>query len=113
MKVFSSKRVSDSCSDHWKSKIQKRHRGRKLVGTFTIALTFALGGAVARAQQPKKVPHIGVLRPGSATDDPNFDPFRQGLRELGYVEGKNIVIEYRYAGESSIGCLTLLRRCSV
>ena len=97
MKVFLSKQVSDSCSDNRKPKIQKQLRRRKLVGIFTIALTFALGGALSRAQQPKKVPRIGVLRPGSAADDPNFDPFRQGLRELGYVEGKNIVIEYRYA----------------
>ena len=50
----------------------------------------------AQAQQAKKIPRIGVLRPGSPADT-NIEPFRQGLRELGYVEGKNIVIEYRYA----------------
>jgi len=53
---------------------------------------------VAEAQQPKKVPRIGYLRQGSpssaASED---DAFRQGLRDLGYVEGKNILIEYRYA----------------
>src|SRR5262249_1239369 len=52
----------------------------------------------AEAQQPKKVPRIGYL---SATSGPTnagrFEAFRQGLRDLGYVEGKTIVIEWRYA----------------
>jgi putative ABC transport system substrate-binding protein len=56
-------------------------------------------GAVAQAQQPRKSYRIGVLRAGSALVDKSLtDAFREGLRELGYVEGKNIVIEYRYAG---------------
>ena len=50
------------------------------------------------AQQPKKVPRIGYL---SATSGPinagRFEAFRQGLRELGYVEGKNIFVEWRFA----------------
>jgi len=50
------------------------------------------------AQQPKKVPRIGYL---SATSGPTnagrFEAFRQGLRELGYVEGKNIFVEWRFA----------------
>ena len=55
-------------------------------------------GGIAEAQQPKKVPRIGFL----ATVPPSAiaartEAFRQGLRELGYVEGKNIVIEWRYA----------------
>ena len=50
------------------------------------------------AQQPKKVPRIGILHGASASSvAARTEAFRQGLRELGYVEGKNIVIEWRYA----------------
>src|SRR5262249_13725429 len=50
----------------------------------------------APAQQPKKVPRVGWL--GAArTSEPRMEAFRQGLHEFGYIEGKNIVIEYRYA----------------
>ena len=50
-----------------------------------------------QAQQPKKIPRIGILSPLSSSADDLLDAFRQGLRELGYVEGRNIVIEYRSA----------------
>ena len=57
-------------------------------------------GVVAQAQQAVKIPRIGYLTgsspPTNTTPDLNADAFRQGLRELGYVEGKNIVVEYRY-----------------
>jgi putative ABC transport system substrate-binding protein len=54
--------------------------------------------AVATAQQPTKVPRIGFLSGGfPTTNAARHEAFRQGLRELGYVEGKNIVVEYRYA----------------
>ena len=51
----------------------------------------------ADAQQPTKVPRIGYLSPGSPVHRRRTEAFRQGLRELGYVEGKNIVIESRHA----------------
>jgi putative ABC transport system substrate-binding protein len=55
----------------------------------------------AQAQQPTKIPRIGFLSGRSApsvTDpDPSGDAFRQGLRDLGYIEGKNILVDYRYA----------------
>jgi putative tryptophan/tyrosine transport system substrate-binding protein len=54
----------------------------------------------APAQQPAKVPRIGFLTSGTATPD-SSKFFRQGLGELGYVEGKNILIEYRYADGGS------------
>ena len=51
-----------------------------------------------QAQQPKKVPRIGYLSAASPSAiAARTEAFRQGLRELGYVEGKNIVIEWRYA----------------
>jgi putative tryptophan/tyrosine transport system substrate-binding protein len=53
---------------------------------------------LAEAQQPKKVPRIGFLSTVSpSTISDRVEAFRQGLRELGYVNGKNIVIEWRYA----------------
>jgi putative ABC transport system substrate-binding protein len=64
-----------------------------------------LGGAAiawplaARAQQVGKVPRIGYLSPGSASPGPlaYHDEFQRGLRDLGYIEGQNILIEYRFA----------------
>src|SRR5215471_21015712 len=47
----------------------------------------------AEAQQLKKIPRVGFL--AGASGEPNLRGLRQGLRELGYVEGKNIIIEYR------------------
>jgi putative ABC transport system substrate-binding protein len=68
------------------------------MAVLALAFTFVAGGAVAQAQQPGKIPRIGFLAGASpSTNVPRHEAFRQGLRELGYVEGKNIVIEYRYA----------------
>jgi len=50
------------------------------------------------AQQPGKLPRIGVLSPDSPGPLPLLDAFRQELRKLGYVENQNIAIEYRFAG---------------
>ena len=52
----------------------------------------------AHAQQPTKIPRIGFLAAGAALSaSTRIEAFRQGLREFGYVEGKDIVIEYRNA----------------
>jgi putative ABC transport system substrate-binding protein len=62
----------------------------------------------AEAQQPKKIPRIGYLFANFPTTSPaRREAFRQGLRELGYVEGKDIFIEYRYA-EGKLGRLSEL-----
>ena len=66
-----------------------------------LTLLISPSAQLAEAQQPKKVPRIGVLSPGSTGPSPLLDAFRQGLRELGYVEGQNIAIEYRFAEAKS------------
>jgi putative ABC transport system substrate-binding protein len=93
---------TSSLSPNLKSKTcperSRRIQNPKWLGIFAITLTFAFSGAVAEAQQPKKVPRIGYLAAAPASANPaRIEAFTQGLRELGYVEGKNIVIEWRFA----------------
>src|SRR6185295_16291977 len=52
--------------------------------------------SAAAAQQPGKLPRVGILFIGGR-DQPHLESFKQGLRERGYVEGKNIILKYRYA----------------
>jgi putative ABC transport system substrate-binding protein len=66
------------------------------VGIFAIALTFIIGGAVARAQQAGKVYRVGYLN-NAASIRPVDAAFRKGLQELGYTEGQNLAIEWRFA----------------
>jgi putative ABC transport system substrate-binding protein len=68
---------------------------RAFLGTLAGGLLSA--PLAAQAQQAGKIPRIGVLYSGlSGTSVPVLEGFRQGLRELGYVEAKNIAIEYRF-----------------
>lgn len=60
-----------------------------------LALVILVAPQFADAQQPGKVPRIGYL--SSTRTGPSVEGFRQGLLELGYVEGKNIAIEFRFA----------------
>jgi putative ABC transport system substrate-binding protein len=69
-----------------------------LVGPFAIVVALTLCGARVEAQQPTKVPRIGFLATVTLANIPaRTEAFRQGLRELKYVEGKNIFIEWRSA----------------
>ena len=71
---------------------------RKRAELFAIVVALTVGWATVEAQQPKKIPRIGYLSASSAAEvSPRTEAFRQGLRELGYVEGKSLVIEFRYA----------------
>jgi len=68
------------------------------VRVVAIGVSFTLCGTVAQAQQPTKVYRIGYLTNASLSSvAARTEAFHQGLRELGYVEGKNIVIEWRSA----------------
>ena len=69
----------------------------KKVLVWLLVIFFVANVSAAQAQQMKKVPRIGVLYPGSPGPSPLLDAFRQGLRELVYVEGQNVALEYRYA----------------
>ncbi len=72
-----------------------------LFGTVLLALSFS-----AEAQQPAKIPRIGFLSNNSPSAVSAWlEAFRQGLRELGYVEGKSLVIEYRW-GEGKVDRLS-------
>ena len=87
---------------------------KKLFWLFT--LLFVTAGTFADAQQPKKVPRIGFLSAGAGprnkdirvtATDPRLEGFRQGLRELRYVEGQNIALEIRW-GEGKTDHLSQL-----
>jgi putative tryptophan/tyrosine transport system substrate-binding protein len=82
-----------SPSDNRKSAIQNPRWLALSVMAFVLVVT----GVVADAQQPKKVPHIGFLLPHSPGPDARLEAFRQGMRELGYVEGQNLTVAYRWA----------------
>ena len=68
----------------------------KITIVFLIGLAFGLLH-VCEAQQPKRVPRIGYIASGDPSTEPRLAAFRRGLRDLGYIEGKNILVEYRYA----------------
>lgn len=70
---------------------------KKILCFALCAMLLALGFP-AEAQQPNKLPRVGFLSYNSrSSESPRVEAFRQGIREHGYAEGQNIVIEYRYA----------------
>ena len=82
-------------SKNRKSKSGPADRNPKWLVLATVLLTTV---PLAEAQQAKKAPRIGALSGGSrSSTTASTNAFRQGLRELGYLEGQNIAIEYRYA----------------
>ena len=98
MNAVSSKKMSDSGSANRKSKIQNR----KWAGFFAIVVALTVCGARVDAQQTGKIFRIGYLDSSTASGSAVLvEAFRQELRKLGWIEGKNIAIEYRYAEEKS------------
>ena len=70
----------------------------KILAIFAIVLSFTFTGNVAAAQQPRKVIRIGFLVASNlSATSARIEAFREGLRQLGYVEGKNFTIEFRFA----------------
>src|SRR5687768_2508451 len=75
---------------------------RKWFGLVSLALTFSLGGDAASAQQPTKIVRIGFLDQSTASGSAVLvEAFRQELIKLGWIEGKNITIEYRFAEQKN------------
>ena len=71
---------------------------RKWLGLPILSVAFALCGTVAHAQQAGKIPRIGFLDESTASGSAVLlEAFRQELSKLGWIEGKNIAIEYRFA----------------
>src|SRR5258705_8630262 len=73
--------------------------------TVTLGLTLLAGPLAAEAQQTAKVARIGYLATNLVANPHLPEAFRQGLRDLGYVEGRNVVIEYRSDGIERIPAL--------
>jgi len=82
-------------SDNRKSKI----KNLKWWGVLVICFRLAFGGAVAEAQPAGKIPRIGYISGTYNPSDPGpyVEALRRGMRELGYTEGKNFIVEYRGA----------------
>src|SRR5262245_14542586 len=71
---------------------------RRIGFAVVLTLSLTLAPIAAEAQAPAKIPRLGYLSPVSPEPPtPFLEAFRQGLRELGYIEGQNIAIEYRWA----------------
>jgi putative ABC transport system substrate-binding protein len=96
-------RFAFSCSDNRKSKpcteLSRSIQNRNLVGLLAIVITFAMCEVVAQAQQPANVPRIGLVAGGRGFGSAG-DAFRQSLRQLGWIAGRNIAIESRLAEAS-------------
>jgi putative ABC transport system substrate-binding protein len=69
-------------------------------------LSLLFGAVIARAQVPKNISRVGILFVGGK-DQPHLSAFKDGLRERGYIEGENVVLNYRY-GEGDYNRLTAL-----
>jgi putative tryptophan/tyrosine transport system substrate-binding protein len=74
--------------------MMRRREFITLLGGAAVSIVWPLP---VRAQQPAKVPRLGALLYSTPQADPQMETVRRGLRELGYVEGQNLVISYHYA----------------
>jgi ABC-type uncharacterized transport system substrate-binding protein len=96
-KFSSGNRKSKACGEN-----HRTIKNRKWVEIFAIVLTFVFGVVDTRAQPAKKIPQVGFLDPTSrAVSNARIEAFLQGLRKFGYIDGKNIAIDYRFADGKS------------
>jgi putative ABC transport system substrate-binding protein len=94
--------------EHGAKRKQPEKLMSKLLVSVALSAMLVAPGLPAQAQQPGRVPRIGFLgATSSSANAARVEAFLQGLRDLGYVEGKNIIIEYRYA-EGKAGRLSEL-----
>src|SRR5262245_57600899 len=78
--------------------MEAKNSMRRKILSAVLTIFFLAAVDPAQAQEPKKVPRIGYLSSSDpATESPRAKTIRLVLRELGYIEGQNIAIEYRYA----------------
>src|SRR5258706_14751796 len=89
----------------WKSFVENLKsaiQNPEWLGLSGFAFVLMVAGAAAHAQQPKKMPRIGYLSTQErGRDSARSEAIRRALRERGYIEGKNIIIESRYADGKS------------
>jgi putative tryptophan/tyrosine transport system substrate-binding protein len=74
---------------------------RAAMPSILVAVTLLAVAVTAEAQQPKKVFRIGYIAGRSPSTDTDVKPIRLAMRQSGYIEGQNIVIEYRYTDGKS------------
>jgi len=68
------------------------------IAVWLLASFFLATVSFAHAQQPAKVPRLGVLLFSTPEADPTVAAFRQNIRDLGHIEGQNLLVDYRFAG---------------
>jgi putative ABC transport system substrate-binding protein len=79
-------------------RLSRRRFLRGGLGLVGLGLLAGCGGLSSPVAQPSRVPRIGWLSPVNGPGSREFEAFRQGLRELGYIEGQTLALEHRLAG---------------
>ena len=103
MEISLARRNCDSGKDYCNFKtcteLSRSIQNLKSVGFFALLIMLVGYVGMAEAQQAKKVPRIGYVSGSGDTSNPGpyVEAFRQGLRDRGYIEGENILVEHRYA----------------